>query len=71
MTLNDSCHKHAQTLFHIHDMCHHDYESVMSVLCTPLQEKCYRIFFKSILYISESSAFLFHKDLYQQNLILF
>ncbi len=40
MTLNDSCHKHAANLFHIHDMSCHDCEGVMSVFCTPLQVKC-------------------------------
>jgi len=34
MTLNDSCHKHAKNFLH---MSSHDYESVMLVLCTPLQ----------------------------------
>jgi len=37
MTLNDSCHKHALNFLHIPNI----YEGVMSVLCTPLQVKCY------------------------------
>ncbi len=30
MTLNDSCHKHAEILLHIHDMCH---VMIMKVSC--------------------------------------
>jgi len=41
-TLNDSCHKHAYSR---HMSCH-GYEGVMSVLCTPLQVKCYLLMFK-------------------------
>jgi len=41
MTLNDSCHKHASTLFYIHDICHVMVMKVSCQSCTPLQEKCY------------------------------
>jgi len=41
----------AQTLLHIQDMSCHGYECVMSVLCTPLQVKCYRVI---LLYLSLS-----------------
>jgi len=47
MTLNDSCHKHA---------CH-DYEGVMSVLCTLLQVKCYRCGDINVIHLSFPSDF--------------
>jgi len=41
ITLNDCCHKHAESFLHIHDVSYHDYEGIMSVLCTPLHMKCF------------------------------
>jgi len=38
----------------MHVSCH-DYEGIMSVLCTPLQVKCYRFFFIFDILISYST----------------
>ncbi len=52
----------------IHDVSYHDYEGVMSVLCTPLQVKCNHIFALFCEYefnkISDSDELKFGYHLY-------